>query len=100
MDDKKISVVILLHKCLENWRVHSACDLCENELPLQRSQAYCVSELHPLTVGVPQGSIHGPVLLIVKAMDYVDDNKSNVFKSLSIYSKLEKILVTEELQIS
>lgn len=52
-----------------------------------------------MTVGVPQGSIHGPVLFIVKAMGYVDDNKSNVFKSLSIYSKLEKILVMEELHI-
>ena len=41
-------------------------------------------------MGVPQGSIHGPVFFIVKAMGYVDDHKSKVFKSLSIYSKLEK----------
>ena len=51
-------------------------------------------------MGVPHGSIHGPVLFIVKAMCYVDDNKTNVFKSLSIYGKLEKLLVIEELQIS
>ena len=51
-------------------------------------------------MGVPHGSIHGPVLFIVKAMCYVDDNETNVFKSLSIYGKLEKLLVIEELQMS
>ena len=51
-------------------------------------------------MGVPQGSIRGPVLFIVKSMGYVDDNKTNVFKFLSIYGKLEKLLVIEELQIS
>ena len=109
MDDKKVSVIVLLdvskvfdsirHDLMSKLRSirasNAACNWFESYLS-QRNQvvniANCISDPLPLTVGVPQGSILGPVLFTLyvnyllsvprhcQAMGYVDDTK--IFLSL------------------
>ena len=105
MDDKKVSVIVLLDmsKAFDSIRhdlmlsklrsigvSNAACNLFESYLS-QRNQvvniANCISDPLPLTVGVQQGSILGPVLFTLylndllsvprhcQAMGYVDDTK-------------------------
>ena len=105
MDDKKVSVIVLLDMskafdsiCHDLWlsklcRIgvsNAACNWFGSYLS-QRNQvvniASCISNPLPLSVGVPQGSILGPVLFTLyvndllsvpkhcRAMGYVDDTK-------------------------